>query len=73
MTLGSLFDGIAGFPLAAERQGIKTVWISEIEANCIEIASGTSRMRRTWEILPRLTGEVFRRLTLSVLEALARI
>lgn len=38
MTLGSLFDGIAGFPLAAERQGIKTVWISEIEANCIEIA-----------------------------------
>nr|DAY08144.1 MAG TPA: hypothetical protein [Caudoviricetes sp.] len=30
-------------------------------------------MRRTWEILPRLTGEVFRRLTLSVLEALARI
>lgn len=38
MTLGSLFDGIAGFPLAAERQGIKTAWISEIEANCIEIA-----------------------------------
>lgn len=38
MTLGSLYDGIAGFPLAAERQGIKTVWISEIEANCIEIA-----------------------------------
>lgn len=26
MTLGSLFDGIAGFPLAAERQGIKTIW-----------------------------------------------
>ena len=31
MTLGSLFDGIAGFPLAASRQGIKTVWVSEIE------------------------------------------
>ncbi|MCI9232740.1 MAG: DNA cytosine methyltransferase, partial [Lachnospiraceae bacterium] len=29
MTLGSLFDGIAGFPLAAKRQGIKTIWASE--------------------------------------------
>ena len=38
MTLGSLFDGIAGFPLAAERQGIKTIWTSEIEANCTDIA-----------------------------------
>lgn len=38
MTLGSLFDGIAGFPLAAQRQGIRTVWASEIEPNCIDIA-----------------------------------
>lgn len=38
MTLGSLFDGIAGFPLAARRQGIKTVWASEIEPDCIDIA-----------------------------------
>lgn len=38
MTLGSLFDGIAGFPLAARRQGIKTLWVSEIEPNCIDIA-----------------------------------
>lgn len=38
MTLGSLFDGIAGFPLAAERQAIKTIWTSEIEANCTDIA-----------------------------------
>lgn len=38
MTLGSLFDGIAGFPLAAGRQGIKTVWVSEIEPDCIDIA-----------------------------------
>ena len=30
MTLGSLFDGIAGFPLAAKRQGItphNTLWM----------------------------------------------
>lgn len=30
-TLGSLFDGIGGFPLAAERAGIEPVWASEIE------------------------------------------
>lgn len=32
MTLGSLFDGIGGFPLAAIRYGIRPVWASEIEA-----------------------------------------
>ena len=31
MTMGSLFDGIGGFPLAAIRSGIKPVWASEIE------------------------------------------
>ena len=30
--MGSLFDGIGGFPLAASRYGIKTLWASEIEA-----------------------------------------
>lgn len=39
LTLGSLFDGIAGFPLAAAGVGIKTVWTSEIKPNCIEIAA----------------------------------
>lgn len=37
MTLGSLFDGIGGFPLAAQRCGIRTLWASEIEKNCISI------------------------------------
>lgn len=31
ITMGSLFDGIGGFPLAAVRAGIKPVWSSEIE------------------------------------------
>ena len=39
LTLGSLFDGIAGFPLAAAGMGIKTIWTSEIEPNCVEIAA----------------------------------
>ena len=31
MTMGSLFDGIGGFPLAARRNGITTLWASGIE------------------------------------------
>lgn len=31
VTMGSLFDGIGGFPLAFERAGAKAVWASEIE------------------------------------------
>lgn len=31
LTLGSLFDGISGFPLAAQRNGIIPLWASEIE------------------------------------------
>lgn len=31
MKLGSLFDGIGGFPLAAQRWGIEPIWASEIE------------------------------------------
>lgn len=39
MTLGSLFDGIAGFPIAAQRKGITPVWGSEIEADCLDISA----------------------------------
>ena len=31
LTMGSLFDGIGGFPLAAVRCGIRPLWASEIE------------------------------------------
>ena len=37
MTMGSLFDGIGGFPLAAIRNGVVPVWASEIEAFPIEV------------------------------------
>ena len=37
LTMGSLFDGIGGFPLAAIRHGITPVWASEIEAFPIEV------------------------------------
>ena len=31
ITMGSLFDGIGGFPLAAGRCGVQPLWASEIE------------------------------------------
>ena len=37
LKLGSLFDGIGGFTLAAQRCGIKTLWASEIEPAAISI------------------------------------
>lgn len=37
MTMGSLFDGIGGFPLAAVRNGVVPLWASEIEAFPIEV------------------------------------
>ena len=37
LTMGSLFDGIGGFPLAAQRHGIVPVWASEIEPFPIEV------------------------------------
>lgn len=36
-TLGSLFDGSGGFPLAAAMDGIETLWTSEIEPYCIAV------------------------------------
>lgn len=37
ITMGSLFDGIGGFPLAAIHNGIVPVWASEIETFPIEV------------------------------------
>lgn len=36
-TMGSLFDGIGGFPLVYQRAGCKPVWASEIEEFCIAV------------------------------------
>lgn len=38
VTLGSLFDGIAGFPEAGRQVGIKAKWASEIEAFPISVS-----------------------------------
>ena len=37
--MGSLFDGISGFPAAGLLNGIETKWVSEIEPFCIKVSS----------------------------------
>lgn len=37
LTLGSLFDGIGGFPFAASIVGIKPVWAAEIDPACVAV------------------------------------
>lgn len=37
ITLGSLFDGIGGFPYAASFFGIRPLWASEIIPECISV------------------------------------
>ena len=39
LTLGSLFDGIGGFPLAGILSGIEPVWASEIEPFPIRVTT----------------------------------
>ena len=48
LTLGSLFDGIAGFPLAAAGLGIKTMWTSELNRTALRLRQGTSRKQSSW-------------------------
>lgn len=39
ITMGSLFDGIGGFPLAAIHNGVVPLWASEIEAFPIRVTA----------------------------------
>ena len=39
LTLGSLFDGSGGFPLAGMMAGITPVWASEIEPFCVRVTT----------------------------------
>ena len=45
ITLGSLFDGIGGFPYAFERCGAKAIWASEIEPFPITVLMEISSIR----------------------------
>ena len=39
ITIGSLFDGISGFPLAGQRNGMTALWASEIEPFPIKVSA----------------------------------
>ena len=47
LTMGSLFDGIGVFPLAASRHGIVPVWASEIVPDAISMAEEKTRKTLT--------------------------
>lgn len=36
-TMASLFDGIGGFPLVFQRNGVEPIWASEIDEFCIAV------------------------------------
>ena len=56
LTLGSLFDGIGVFPLAASRCGIRPLWASEIEAAPISITRRHFPDMATWGTSPNWTA-----------------
>lgn len=56
MTLGSLFDGIGGFPLAASRVGISPVWASEISTDCISITKKHFPVMRHFGDITKING-----------------
>ena len=37
MTLGSLFDGIGGFPICVVLSGITPVWAAEVDPACVAV------------------------------------
>lgn len=67
MTMGSLFDGIGGFPLAAIHNGIIPVWASEIEAFPIQVTKlRFPQMQHTGDIT-KLNGK-----TLPLVDVICR-
>lgn len=59
LTLGSLFDGIGVFPLAAELNGITPIWASEIEPSPIAITKKHfPKMERLGDITKFHGGEI---------------
>lgn len=58
ITMGSLFDGIAGFPLAAERNGIRPIWASEIEPFPIAVSKQNVPYMQHLGDIKNLDGEL---------------
>ena len=59
ITLGSLFDGIGVFPLAASRHGITPVWASEIIPDAISITKRHFPEMEHLGDITKLDGAIF--------------
>lgn len=57
LTLGSLFDGIGGFPLASIYAGMKPIWASEIEPFPIRVTRKRLPFIRHYGDIHKLHGE----------------
>ena len=63
ITMGSLFDGVSGFPYVFTRCGAKPIWSSEIEPFCVAVAKEhfgddeTGKTGDIYEILQRINQE----------------
>lgn len=59
LTMGSLFDGSGGFPLAAKMCGITPVWASEIDPFCVAVTSKRfPKMKHLGDITKIKGGEI---------------
>ena len=56
LTLGSLFDGIGGFPLAGQKSGMRPVWASEIEPFPIRVTEERFPDMRHYGDIHKLNG-----------------
>ena len=73
LTMGSLFDGISGFPLASVRYGIEPIWASEIEPFPILVSKiRFPRMEQMGDIT-KLSGAYLPPVILSAEAARAKI
>ena len=57
LTLGSLFDGISGFPLAGMHAGIAPIWASEIEPFPIRVTNARIPQMKHYGDIRRLHGD----------------
>ena len=58
MTLGSLFDGSGGFPLAGVINGMTPVWASEIEPYPLRVTAARFPKRRDLEAFEALPPSI---------------
>lgn len=71
--MGSLFDGIGGFPLAAIHNGVIPLWASEIEPFPIRVTQQRLPGMLHYGDITKLDGPCYRRWISSAAAARVRI